>query len=77
MKKPTREILKDACEKAHSIFELQQHEAEATIRPVSYKNQSNDLLRKSVDWFLYDRASVPKELNKSKLYCNRYANSVF
>ena len=31
MKKPTREILKDTCEKAHSIFESQQHEAEATI----------------------------------------------
>ena len=34
MKKPTREILKDTCEKAHSIFESQQHEAEATIKGV-------------------------------------------
>ena len=31
-------------------------------RPLSYRNQSIDLLCKWMDWFLYDRASVMKEL---------------
>ena len=29
---------------------------------LSYKNQSNDLLYKSVDWFLYDRNFAMKEI---------------
>ena len=35
-------------------------------RPISYKNQSTDLLRKSMDWFLYDiglRHERVKEIN--------------
>ena len=32
-------------------------------RAPSYRNQSNDLQSKSMDWFLYDRTSVMKELN--------------
>ena len=31
-------------------------------RPLSYRNQSIDLRRKSMDWFLYDTASVMKGL---------------
>ena len=36
---------------------LAQHEKKLTLswrRPLSYRNQSIDLLRKSLDWFLYD-----------------------
>ena len=33
-------------------------------RSLSYRNQSIDLLCKSMDWFLYDRERVMKELMK-------------
>ena len=44
-------------------------------RPLSYRNQSTDLLRKSMDWFLYDnglrlervKSSVEKELYSNSL----------
>ena len=35
-------------------------------RPLSYRNQSIDLLAKSMDWFLYDTASVLKGLNPNQ-----------
>ena len=34
-------------------------------RPILYRNQSIDLLFKSMDWFLYDICYVMKELNKN------------
>ena len=38
-------------------------------RPLSYGNQSIDLLRKSMDWFRYDKtACIMKELTISDLY---------
>ena len=37
-------------------------------RPVSYRNQSIDLLGKSMDWFLYDNGPVMKELKWMSLY---------
>ena len=33
-------------------------------RPLSYRNQSIDLLRKSVDWFLYDNGLRDERVNK-------------
>ena len=33
-------------------------------RPLSYRNQSIDLLRKSMDWFLYDNALHHEWVNK-------------
>ena len=33
-------------------------------RPLSYRNQSIDLLRKSVDWFLYDYGLRDERVNK-------------
>ena len=35
-------------------------------RPLSYRNQCNDLLPKSMDWFLCDTASVLKGLNPNQ-----------
>ena len=35
-------------------------------RPLSYRNQSIDLLRKSMDWFLYDNGL---RLEKVKDFC--------
>ena len=32
-------------------------------RPLSYRNQSIDLLRKSMDWFLYDNGLRLKRVN--------------
>ena len=47
-------------------------------RFVSYRNQSFDLQKKSVDWFLYDRDSVMRELifknSRLKLY---WINKIF
>ena len=40
-------------------------------RPILYRNQSIDLLRKSVDWFLYDiglRHERVKGLEKDQYY---------
>ena len=49
-------------------------------RPLSYRNQSIDLLRKSVDWFLYDNGlrleRVKKKIWKSCDYSNREAYNV-
>ena len=33
-------------------------------RPLSYRNQSTDLLRKSMDWFLYDNGLRHERVNK-------------
>ena len=32
-------------------------------RPLSYRNQSIDLLRKSIDWFLYDNGLRHERVN--------------
>ena len=49
-------------------------------RPLSYRDQSIDLLRKSMDWFLYDTASVMKGLNvpnhsDTKLFYSLYSQT--
>ena len=36
-------------------------------RPLSYRNQSSDLQNKSMDWFLYETASITKELSKIEI----------
>ena len=36
---------------------------------LSYRNQSIDLEKKSIDWFLYKRTSVTKQLTFYKSYC--------
>ena len=33
-------------------------------RPLSYRNQSIDLLRKSMDWFLYDNGLRLQRVNR-------------
>ena len=52
------------------IFNSYTEQATLTLswrRPISYRNQSIDLLRKSMDWFLYDiglrHERVSRELN--------------
>ena len=35
---------------------------------LSYKNQSNDLLRKSMDWFLYDKDLHHERVNVIRIY---------
>ena len=35
-------------------------------RPLSYRNQSIDVLRKSMDWFLYDNGLRLERVNRSK-----------
>ena len=34
-------------------------------RPLSYKNQSTDLLHKSMDWFLYDNGLRHERVKRS------------
>ena len=43
-------------------------------RPLSYRNQSIDLLRKSVDWFLYDNG-LPLERVKDLKVCSFSKNT--
>ena len=35
-------------------------------RSLSYRNQSIDLLCKSIDWFLYDNSLLPKRVNNEQ-----------
>ena len=44
-------------------------------RPLSYRNQSMDLLCKSVDWFLYDHGPRHERVNYCKFWyhINKYA----
>ena len=37
-------------------------------RPISYRNQSIDLLGKSMDWFLYDNRLCHEMVNKKIIY---------
>ena len=46
-------------------------------RPLSYRNQSIDLFRKSIDWFLMITASVMKELKWGKMKKNVESNIFF
>ena len=39
-------------------------------RPLSYRNQSIDLLRKSMDWFLYDNGLRHERVNSRGLHLN-------
>ena len=65
MKKP----LKNICKKQESIvFHLSMEEHYNTLTLswpmyLSYRNQSTDLLSKSMDWFLYDRDLCHEKVN--------------
>ena len=40
-------------------------------KSLSYKNQSNDLLSKSVDWFLYDRDFRHSRVKRSSVFAKK------
>ena len=49
-------------------------------RPLSYRNQSIDLLRKSIDWFLYDNGLRHERVKNIWSSCHKYNfcyNSIF
>ena len=41
------------------------------LRRLSYRNQSIDLLCKSMDWFLYDNDLRHERVNYNEIYINR------
>ena len=44
--------------------------------PMSYRNQSNDLHGKSMDWFLYDRDFNHKRVRVEHIYLEHYASAL-
>ena len=53
--------------KNHEVL-VQSHSETLTLswrRPLSYRNQSIDLLRKSMDWFLYDNVLRHERVHKN------------
>ena len=74
MKKP----LKNICKKQESIvFHLSMEEHYNTLTLswpmyLSYRNQSTDLLSKSMDWFLYDRDLCHEKVKVFRLSCYDY-----
>ena len=48
-------------------------------RPLSYRNQSTDLLRKSVDWFLYENGPRHERVNEALpgFVCCRHVKYIF
>ena len=45
-------------------------------RPISYRNQSTDLLRKSMDWFLYDIGLRPERVKRKQQRSNSTFSSL-